>query len=202
MNQPLSRPAPDDVAALFLADHDALDLLNTVASPAGEPLDWISSGAALCAWLGLSGLLNQEELERAGRQFDSEELDLAACQARALREWLRDLVMHGKVGGAAIDPSPLEAVLAHDWGRPVFKQGAWSRYRELRSSTALLGPVAEAIGDLLINADFGRVRQCDGEGCSLWFQDTSKTNRRRWCSMTICGNRSKVAAHRARKRGS
>jgi predicted RNA-binding Zn ribbon-like protein len=30
--------------------------------------------------------------------------------------------------------------------------------------------------------------------------DVSKAHGRRWCSMTICGNRAKAAAHRARAR--
>jgi predicted RNA-binding Zn ribbon-like protein len=35
----------------------------------------------------------------------------------------------------------------------------------------------------------------------LFFYDTTKNHARHWCSMTICGNRSKVAAHYRRLRG-
>ncbi len=37
--------------------------------------------------------------------------------------------------------------------------------------------------------------------CGLLFYDNSRTRRRRWCSMAVCGNRSKVAAF-ARKQAS
>ncbi|HIC14689.1 MAG TPA: CGNR zinc finger domain-containing protein, partial [Gemmatimonadetes bacterium] len=40
-----------------------------------------------------------------------------------------------------------------------------------------------------------RIRQCASEDCIYWFLDTSKSGRRRWCSMARCGNRAKVAKH-------
>jgi predicted RNA-binding Zn ribbon-like protein len=67
-------------------------------------------------------------------------------------------------------------------------------------SAGLLAPVAEAAARLLIDADPARLRRCDAPGCSLWFLDTSRNGRRRWCSMARCGNRAKVAAHYRRNR--
>jgi predicted RNA-binding Zn ribbon-like protein len=200
MDDTCTLPAPDPDAALFVAEHNALDFLNTVAAPDGVALDWISDGDALCAWLKLSGLLGRDELARVRRQFDAADVDMAAGQARALREWLRDVVLRKKGRGVGFDLSPLEGILAQDWSRPVLAPDGWFRHREFRSATAILGPLAETIGDLVVRADFDRVRQCEGAGCTLWFHDVSKTNRRRWCSMAICGNRAKVAAHRARRR--
>lgn len=40
-----------------------------------------------------------------------------------------------------------------------------------------------------------RVRSCEHETCVLWFLDTSKGGRRRWCSMERCGNRAKAQRH-------
>ena len=39
-----------------------------------------------------------------------------------------------------------------------------------------------------------------GDACSWRFVDRSPTGRRRWCDMRTCGNRAKVARHRARRR--
>jgi predicted RNA-binding Zn ribbon-like protein len=41
------------------------------------------------------------------------------------------------------------------------------------------------------------LRRC--EGCDAYFIDDSRGRRRRWCSMERCGNRAKVAGHRARR---
>jgi len=45
-----------------------------------------------------------------------------------------------------------------------------------------------------------RIRGCAGENCTLVFADTSRSGRRRWCSMERCGNRAKVSAFRDRQR--
>jgi len=33
----------------------------------------------------------------------------------------------------------------------------------------------------------------------MWFYDRTKSHRRRWCSMALCGNRAKARAHRERQ---
>lgn len=43
------------------------------------------------------------------------------------------------------------------------------------------------------------LRLCQGEGCGRPFLDLSRAKGRRWCSMTRCGNRVKVAAFRRRQ---
>ena len=44
-------------------------------------------------------------------------------------------------------------------------------------------------------------RACAGAACTLVFLDGTRSHARRWCSMAVCGNRAKAAAHRARARG-
>ena len=62
-------------------------------------------------------------------------------------------------------------------------------------SLAALSPIALAAATLLTEADRRRIRQCGSQRCVLWFLDTSKNGRRRWCSMATCGNRAKAARH-------
>jgi predicted RNA-binding Zn ribbon-like protein len=61
---------------------------------------------------------------------------------------------------------------------------------------ALLGPVAEAVAQLLVEVDVNLVRQCEHPDCILWFVDRTKAHKRRWCSMALCGNRYKAAQFR------
>ena len=58
----------------------------------------------------------------------------------------------------------------------------------------------EAI-ELLGGPDGARIRQCQGPVCAILFLDTSRKGDRRWCSMSACGNRAKVAAFREREKG-
>jgi len=67
----------------------------------------------------------------------------------------------------------------------------------------LLAAVARSAAELITEGETSRIRLCANPTCSLFFYDDSRTHRRRWCSMALCGNRHKVAAfarrHSARR---
>ena len=63
-----------------------------------------------------------------------------------------------------------------------------------------LAAVAEPLVGVISTGEVQRLRICANDGCRWVFEDTSRTGRRRWCSMASCGNRAKAARHRARKR--
>jgi predicted RNA-binding Zn ribbon-like protein len=65
---------------------------------------------------------------------------------------------------------------------------------------SLLSSVARDAIDVLGGPRAARVKRCEGSRCYLLFTDTSRSGRRRWCSMDRCGNRAKVAAHRRRRK--
>jgi predicted RNA-binding Zn ribbon-like protein len=64
-----------------------------------------------------------------------------------------------------------------------------------------LWPVARSAADLLTSDELARVGQCaDDRGCGWLFIDTTRSRRRRWCSMESCGNRAKQRRHLQRER--
>jgi predicted RNA-binding Zn ribbon-like protein len=65
----------------------------------------------------------------------------------------------------------------------------------------LLAAVARSAAEIIAEGSRARLRLCANPDCGLFFYDNSRTRRRRWCSMAVCGNRSKVAAF-ARKHAS
>jgi predicted RNA-binding Zn ribbon-like protein len=58
----------------------------------------------------------------------------------------------------------------------------------------LLAAVARSGAEIIAEGGHARLRLCANPQCGLFFYDLSRTHRRRWCSMAVCGNRSKVAA--------
>jgi predicted RNA-binding Zn ribbon-like protein len=70
--------------------------------------------------------------------------------------------------------------------------------RRWRSPEALLLPIAETLARFVCSEDFSYVKACEGHSCTLLFADHTRGRARRWCSMAICGNRAKQAAHRQR----
>ncbi|HEX2370426.1 MAG TPA: CGNR zinc finger domain-containing protein [Acidimicrobiia bacterium] len=69
-----------------------------------------------------------------------------------------------------------------------------------RGVRRLMSSVARDAIDVFGGPRAARLKRCDGSRCLLLFVDTSRSGRRRWCSMERCGNRSKVAAHRRRRK--
>jgi predicted RNA-binding Zn ribbon-like protein len=64
----------------------------------------------------------------------------------------------------------------------------------------VLWSVARSAVDVLTSAQLHDVRECDAGACRWLFLDTTKNRRRRWCSMTVCGNREKARRFRERRR--
>lgn len=63
----------------------------------------------------------------------------------------------------------------------------------------LLAAVARSAAEIIAEGPRAPLRLCANPRCGLFFYDTSRTHRRRWCSMTVCGNRHKVAAFARRQ---
>ena len=203
---------------MFLADALALDFLNSVAVPVDTQVEWLASGEDFVDWLRDAGLATPEELKAVCDAAGPGELDAVAAQARALREWFRAFVRQHK--GARLtrkamkELEPLNRLLARDEefdqvevrdkqssGPDDPSELTWVRRRRWRSPDTLLLPLAKAMAELLATADFTQVKACEGPACTLLFLDTSRGRIRRWCSMAVCGNRAKQAAHRVRAGG-
>jgi predicted RNA-binding Zn ribbon-like protein len=195
--------------AIFIADSLGLDFLNSIATPLDRPVDWLDSGDGLFRWLAQAGLVPADALKARAMPG---ELDGVADQARVLREWFRGFVR--KHMGRPLPPGalqelrPLNKLLERDEafsrisrhhrrGGERFELRALRRWR---SPDSLLLPIAEALAKFVCEEDFANVKACEGHSCTLVFADHTRRRARRWCSMAICGNRAKQAAHRGRLR--
>ena len=202
-------------APFLIADARALDFLNSIATPADTPVEWIESGQDLLSWLAAAGLIPPAVRAGLRRSAVPGELDAVAAQARALREWFRSFVQKHKGSPLRQDAlkelEPLNRVLARDeaFGRIVAlardhrkatSQFTWRFERRWRSPDTLLLPIASAMADLICAEDFSHVKACEGSPCTLLFIDRTRGHARRWCSMAVCGNRAKQATHRERTR--
>jgi len=191
-------------APIAVGGHPALDFLNTIASPHGEPIEFLPDGHALLSWLALMGGVHVGTIPR---RFSETDLDATARQAVALREWLRPIVRRSAAAGrlkvSTAELEHLNALLARgSHFLETARCGPGCVVRSVRrrwtSAGQMLVPIAEAIADLLSTADFALVRCCGSPSCTLWFLDRTKGHRRQWCSMQLCGNRAKVTSHRRR----
>lgn len=196
--------------AIFVGDVPGLDFLNSLATPVDTPIDWIPDGEGLLDWLGQAGLVPAEVLKTIRARARRGEIDKVADQARALREWFRNFVR--KHMGRPLTPAdlgqlaPLNRLLERDDSflrLAVATPGedgplALRRLRRWQTPDSLLLPIGEALAQLVATEDFTHVKACEGPACTLLFADHTRGHGRRWCSMALCGNRAKQAAHRER----
>jgi predicted RNA-binding Zn ribbon-like protein len=130
---------------------------------------------------------------------------ILAGEAEALRAAVHELLRATAAGEAPSDRTLLaldRALRAGPTVARVIRSGARVGLRDevaARTPLALLAPLARAAVRLAAEVDPDRLRVCDAPTCGRWFVDTSKGGRRRWCSMTRCGNRAKAARHRRRQ---
>ena len=196
--------------ALFIADSPGLDFLNSVATPVDVPVDWIDDGEGLLAWLDQAQLVPRADLDRIRDRAMPGELNTIAAQVRDLRDWFRSFVRQhkGKPLTTAVlgELGPLNHLLERDemYGKVVAREDAeglrlaLKSLRRWRSPESLLQPIGEVMATLLTRENFSYVKACEGPACTLLFADHTRGHTRRWCSMEICGNRAKQAAHRNR----
>jgi predicted RNA-binding Zn ribbon-like protein len=135
---------------------------------------------------------------------DAEALFLKALRLReSLRKVFAALVRKERIPRAWAEPvnEVLRITEGHD--ELVLEDGQWRTEFMAREDGLdwLLAAVARSAAEIIIEGEAARIRLCANPHCGLFFCDSSRTGRRRWCSMSVCGNRHKVAAF-ARKHAS
>lgn len=184
----------------WLGGRPALDFVNTVRERWRGRIETLTAPTDLGAWLERAGLM-QDAPRRVPRAVFDE-----AC---ALREAI-DALCEAAVAG---DPAPAGAVtLVDDWlvhagARPRLALGGQGvpvlgERAAADSPRRALGTIALDAAQLLgTPAERDRLRICASETCSARFYDRSPAGRRRWCSMSTCGNEAKARRFRARAKG-
>ena len=189
----------------------ALDLLNTWRFNADQPLDLLQSPEDLVIWLAAAGLPDGAYCA---------ELSSSPPNRRILLDealWLRRdilLIVQSLVAGELPPPYTVDAlnrILTEsgtsfrldsltippegDQEERMEGQLVLNVHEHISSVLGVLQPIALSAARIVTEATPTRIRQCASSNCMYWFLDTSKSGRRRWCSMSRCGNRAKVAKH-------
>ncbi len=178
----------------FRGGRSSLDFAGTLAARGIDPIERLKEPVDLDLWFVDAGMVD----DPAG----TDAAGLGA--ARGLREAIYGLVA-ARVFDAPLRRTDLREV--NRWSvRPVRAPrlaGAAAERLEMELEEAtpslLLAEIARDAVELLGSPDAARVRECRNPRCSLVFLDSSRGNNRNWCSMEVCGNRSKTAVYRKKK---
>lgn len=186
-----TKPPEDRDGFRFRAGHAALDLPATLAGRLKPvPRELLGTPEDLGRWLVAAGLAPSPPI------VDQDDLG----EARRLREAIYALAVR-RIAGEALPAAALDVVNRAAAGRPaVARLDEAGGMRLVGSAKSLLTTLAHEAICMLGGEQADRIRQCESGTCALLFLDHSRSGDRRWCSMSGCGNKAKVAEFRRRKR--
>jgi predicted RNA-binding Zn ribbon-like protein len=141
----------------------------------------------LSAWLAEQGL--------ADASMSWSAADVA--RAAELREGLRALLLANN--GVTPDPVALARAAAVAREAPLAVSVDPAGLEPLGGGIAVpLGRLLAIVARAQADGSWARLKACQAEDCQWAFYDSSRNRSRTWCSMSVCGNRAKARAYRAR----
>ncbi len=191
---------------LFVGNRLALDFLNTELVSNGETIELLTDTAGVARWMAHAELLTERAAKKLEQAWErSPRAGKAVIAVRRFRDRLRSAIFAFEAG-SVVSRDFLDELNSLLRTHPVYRavradgNGGYTQTPsfEPEMTDDLLGPLAEDTMMLLTGVAAGRVRKC--EGCPVHFLDVSKKGSRRWCSMSLCGNKVKVAAYQHRQR--
>ena len=152
----------------------------------GVPMfDEMGTPQAASEWLRDHGLIGEADaIERDGLE-----------QLTEFRELLRALAVanaHGESGEGALQDlttlvKDVPLVAAHDGHASLEIRPAGAGAKQV------IGRLLVSLYDSMRDGSWKRLKRCPGLGCPFTFYDSSRNRTSVWCSMSVCGNRAKVA---------
>jgi len=180
--------ATDPLAFPFVGGRPALNFVGTLGKRGSEDIERLRTADDLARWADEAGL--------GPASFST-----APEPARLLREAIYGLIL-GATGRAPARPE--DVALVNEWAahgvqipQLVLRGGTLHRDDSGWTASGVLAVVARDAVDLLTGPEAGMIRDCEDPTCTLYFVDTSRGRRRRWCSMDRCGARAKMRTLRS-----
>lgn len=182
----------------FLGGRTWIDLVNTrPLDPSGAPVDLIATPAAFAAWTRAAEL-------PVAAPASSEAWAAEHATVTGLRDALRDLFETARQRRALDGPAlaSVERVLDAAKLRLGLDAGDGGLRLVEHLEAGPSGAIAVDFARFICDFEPERLKHCANPACSMVFYDVGKNNRRRWCTMSLCGNRDKVTRFRRRHAGS
>jgi predicted RNA-binding Zn ribbon-like protein len=189
-----------------------LDFVNTLDDrPSDEPKELLAQYADLVRFAEDAGVLTSRKAEHLAQRADARSDDAQQTLGFAieLREAMHDIfwaiVHRRKVPQTAL--ATLNKFVRETGGHSVLAQTNGHFVLQFDDQInpepafeSILWPIVRSAADLLVSDHLPFVRACSSKTCQWLFVDTSKSHRRRWCNMRLCGNRAKVRRFYARQK--
>jgi predicted RNA-binding Zn ribbon-like protein len=160
--------------------------VNTVELEDGD--DELADAAALTGWLEAHGL--------GGGAAGAADLR----SARRLRESIRGLLLENN-GMNVCKESAVTLSRAAERARLAVRFDPAGSVRLEPGAAGVdgaLGRLVAIVAAAMADGTWSRLKACPADRCGWAFYDHARNRSRRWCSMAVCGNRTKARSYRRR----
>jgi predicted RNA-binding Zn ribbon-like protein len=163
------------------------ELVNSVDLEHG--VEWLGTPAELQAWLAERDLDGGSPQSRA-----------AVKRVHELRTTLRELLIANNEERAAPEAAEALATAARRarLTLDVDERGRLALAPQAKGVDGALGRILVIVHEAMAAGTWHRLKAC--RECAWAYYDYSKNRSATWCSMAICGNRTKTRAYRRRRR--
>jgi predicted RNA-binding Zn ribbon-like protein len=186
---------------------DGLEFINTLEHERTGDVEHLASLPAALDWLHAHELLHDDSLQRLLERHASDPpaAQRSMAKIRRVRTAMRGLV------DATVERRPPQRRQLAEVNRalrtpftyvlvPAPDGVSMGHRHDGDPLDGALARLAETVAREVSQGHPERLRVCANTECRWVFHDTSRSGRRRWCTMATCGNRAKVARHRQRQR--
>jgi predicted RNA-binding Zn ribbon-like protein len=183
------QPAPGELVLLqsFLNTH--FDLVGEFGA------EILAGPERLLSWFTSRGLVSDASRPPSRTQVQ---------RVIAVREGLRELARCNRDPGVAPDPAALrrlnDAAARVSLGLELGPNQVGLFARDAGSLDSGVGTLLAIAVESKVDGHWQRMKACPGEHCGWVFYDHSRNNSSQWCSMAVCGGRTKARAHYRRWR--
>jgi predicted RNA-binding Zn ribbon-like protein len=187
----------------------ALDFTNTESGRgSAKHLDHLQTAGDLVAWAVHAEIISERDASLFQHKFkgQSKPAHRLIGRGKSLREIIYQVNSYVIAGQQPNDKLMRSLTAAHTEmlaaATLTSHEGnyAWAWNPRTELTAAILGPITVSAMALLVHADLSRIKRCRGSHCGWLFFDSTKNKSRQWCDMSVCGNRAKASALRARSR--
>ncbi|MBA3430631.1 MAG: CGNR zinc finger domain-containing protein [Actinobacteria bacterium] len=151
--------------------------------------DIFATPESLAEWLRDHGLIGDEAVSAADHE-----------RALVVREGLRELAAVNNEGEG--DPGAIAGLNRVARNLPLLAGfGGPKRWELSPGAPGVPGALGSILAQVLASMDDGtwsRVKTCRRDSCRWVFYDHSRNRSGTWCSMAVCGNRTKAETYRRR----
>ncbi|WP_223192907.1 CGNR zinc finger domain-containing protein [Paenibacillus sedimenti] len=177
-----------------------MNLVNTLYLQNKEKHDALTDSASTLQWLHANQLIREPYDVLGAETLLEVRVELASLRDLC-KEILIDLDMGNELAAETFIKLKARAQSLSIQIHATVSEGKFTLNYEGKSAVDhMLYMIIRSIFDTLDTYTPDRIRKCEHEDCILHFVDTSKSGKRRWCSMEACGNRHKAAEFYAKKK--